>query len=164
MMIDQAARHLIATALEEVSEGSGLWVGPAPTDADQGALPGALTWCRESPATLLAAPWRQRHDIAIAWLSADLPQADALHLLSSLRDLHARRLLAFLPVAAWQVRADGWQPDTLRALALQQQARITQDEQELEVWSYDIRTYKAVPDWLNPKFWANPENWNKYRW
>ncbi|MFI7852446.1 DUF6231 family protein, partial [Acinetobacter baumannii] len=21
-----------------------------------------------------------------------------------------------------------------------------------------------VPDWFNSKFWANPENWNKFRW
>ncbi|MFE1698566.1 DUF6231 family protein, partial [Acinetobacter baumannii] len=24
--------------------------------------------------------------------------------------------------------------------------------------------YKHVPDWFNSKFWANPENWNKFRW
>ena len=29
---------------------------------------------------------------------------------------------------------------------------------------FDIKTYKPVPDWLNPRFWANPENWDKYRW
>ncbi|MFY5624612.1 DUF6231 family protein, partial [Acinetobacter baumannii] len=27
-----------------------------------------------------------------------------------------------------------------------------------------ILTYKHVPDWFNSKFWANPENWNKFRW
>lgn len=29
---------------------------------------------------------------------------------------------------------------------------------------FDLKTYKPVPDWLNPKFWANPQNWDKYRW
>ncbi|MCF3991384.1 DUF6231 family protein, partial [Pseudomonas aeruginosa] len=24
--------------------------------------------------------------------------------------------------------------------------------------------YKQVPDWLNAKFWANPENFGKYWW
>lgn len=24
---------------------------------------------------------------------------------------------------------------------------------------YDIATYKTVPDWLNSRFWANPERW-----
>lgn len=29
---------------------------------------------------------------------------------------------------------------------------------------FDLKTYKPVPDWLNPKFWANPQNWGRYRW
>ncbi|WP_221179020.1 DUF6231 family protein, partial [Pseudomonas chlororaphis] len=24
--------------------------------------------------------------------------------------------------------------------------------------------YKQVPDWLNSRFWANPENFGKYWW
>ncbi|MGO3534472.1 DUF6231 family protein, partial [Pseudomonas helleri] len=24
--------------------------------------------------------------------------------------------------------------------------------------------YKQVPDWLNARFWANPENFGKYWW
>ena len=43
-------------------------------------------------------------------------------------------------------------------------ARLEADGAQWHAWSYDIRTYKSVPDWLNPKFWANPENWDKYRW
>lgn len=29
---------------------------------------------------------------------------------------------------------------------------------------FDLKTYKPAPDWLNPRFWANPQNWNKFRW
>lgn len=25
--------------------------------------------------------------------------------------------------------------------------------------AYDLDTYKPVPDWLNSRFWANPERW-----
>ena len=35
---------------------------------------------------------------------------------------------------------------------------------ENEFWQFNILTYKQVPDWLNARFWANPENWNKFRW
>lgn len=31
-------------------------------------------------------------------------------------------------------------------------------------WQFNILEYKQVPDWLNAKFWANPENFGKYRW
>jgi hypothetical protein len=27
------------------------------------------------------------------------------------------------------------------------------------IHDYDLDTYKTVPDWLNPRFWANPERW-----
>lgn len=29
---------------------------------------------------------------------------------------------------------------------------------------FDLMTYKPVPDWLNARFWANPDNWDKFRW
>lgn len=160
MMIDHAARHLIVTALEDAAGGSVLWVADAPPPD----LPACAGWQATRADALLAAPWQRRHDLAIAWLDAALPARQALHLLSALRDLHARQLLVFVPVEAWLAADQGWHEDTLRALGLQQQARFEQDGALREAWSFDIRTYKAVPDWLNPKFWANPENWGKYRW
>jgi len=35
---------------------------------------------------------------------------------------------------------------------------------QLTLFTYDLREYKQVPDWLNAKFWANPENFGKYWW
>jgi hypothetical protein len=32
------------------------------------------------------------------------------------------------------------------------------------VFYHDLYDYKPTPDWLNNRFWANPELWNKYRW
>jgi len=31
-------------------------------------------------------------------------------------------------------------------------------------YCFDIDHYKTTPDWLNPRHWANPELWDKYRW
>ena len=159
-MLDLAAQHLIATALADTAGQHGLWV----STLKRPDLPMTMTWVESTPQQLLSAPWQQRHDIAIAWLDHELVWRDALHVLSALRDLHARQLLAFVPISAWQQADSQWQPDQLRALGLQQQARFEQNGALIEAWSFDIRTYKAVPDWLNPRFWANPENWNKYRW
>ncbi|WP_158249245.1 DUF6231 family protein [Amnimonas aquatica] len=151
-----AGRHLLGDAVSALPAGaSALWIADAPADA----LPTGADWHWRTPAALLAEPWQQRHALAVTLLPPTLAPRDALHLLSALRDLHARQLLAFVPVTTW-----GWQDDTLLALALQRQARFEQDGTLYEAWSYDIRTYKAVPDWLNPRFWANPDNWNKYRW
>jgi hypothetical protein len=30
---------------------------------------------------------------------------------------------------------------------------------KVRIHEYDLNTYKTVPDWLNARFWANPERW-----
>ena len=35
---------------------------------------------------------------------------------------------------------------------------------DIPLYQYDIESYKDTPDWLNPRNWANPELWDKYRW
>ena len=29
----------------------------------------------------------------------------------------------------------------------------------MRLYDYNLDTYKTVPDWLNARFWANPERW-----
>jgi len=107
---------------------------------------------------LLAGSWPQRADLAVVVLEPG-DGADAMRLIAALRDLYARRLLAFLPPAAFE-----WKSETLIGLGLSLLANYEHDNQAWQAWSFDIRSYKSVPDWLNPRFWANPENWGKYRW
>ena len=42
--------------------------------------------------------------------------------------------------------------------------REQQDESGLTLYSYDIASYNKKREWNNSRFWANPENFNKYRW
>ena len=37
-------------------------------------------------------------------------------------------------------------------------------DKDLCCYSYNLKTYNIKRDWNNPKGWANPENFNKYRW
>jgi hypothetical protein len=34
----------------------------------------------------------------------------------------------------------------------------------LQVFSYAIENYQLKKDWLNSRFWANPQHYDKYRW
>ena len=34
----------------------------------------------------------------------------------------------------------------------------------LKIWQFNLYDYKPQPDWLNARYWANPENFDKYRW
>ena len=37
-------------------------------------------------------------------------------------------------------------------------------DKDLCCYSYNLKTYNIKRDWNNPKGWANPENFDKYRW
>ena len=114
------------------------------------ATPGSL------PAELAA----QRFDLALVVDCLEhLPKRAGLELLGGIRNLNASRIavLADLPACDWQ--------DTdFYSLALQLTERFGRDEQVLTLFTYDLREYKQVPDWLNARFWANPENFGKYWW
>ncbi|MCY1279867.1 hypothetical protein D9M69_320750 [compost metagenome] len=108
------------------------------------------------PAELAA----QRFDLAlVADCLEHLPKRTALELLGGIRNLNASRLAVLVDLAASE-----WTETDFFALALQASERFRRDEQTLTLFTYDLHEYKQVPDWLNAKFWANPENFGKYWW
>ena len=88
-----------------------------------------------------------------------LPKRDGRQLLGGIRNLNASRIAVLVDMLA-----SGWQDSDFFALALQNSERFARDEQVLTLFTYDLKEYKQVPDWLNAKFWANPENFGKYWW
>lgn len=108
------------------------------------------------PAELAA----QRFDLAlIVDCLEHLPKRAGLELLGGIRNLNASRLAVLV-----DLQASAWQETDFFALALQASERFQRDEQTLSLFTYDLLDYKQVPDWLNAKFWANPENFGKYWW
>jgi len=102
----------------------------------------------------------QRFDLALlADCLEHLPKRTGLELLGGIRNLNASRLAVLV-----DLNACGWQDTDFFALALQASERFQRGEQTLTLFTYDLREYKQVPDWLNAKFWANPENFGKYWW
>ena len=110
----------------------------------------------ELPAELAA----QRFDLAlIVDCLEHLPKRVGLELLGGIRNLNASRLAVLV-----DMQACAWEETDFFALALQASERFQRDEQVLNLFTYDLLDYKQVPDWLNAKFWANPENFGKYWW
>ncbi|MGP0014202.1 MULTISPECIES: DUF6231 family protein [Pseudomonas] len=108
------------------------------------------------PAELAA----RRFDLALVVDCLEhLPKRDGRQLLGGIRNLNASRIAVLVDMLA-----SGWQDSDFFALALQNSERFTRDEQVLTLFTYDLKEYKQVPDWLNAKFWANPENFGKYWW
>jgi hypothetical protein len=102
----------------------------------------------------------QRFDLAVVIDCLEhLPKRDGLQLLGGIRNLNASRIAVLVDMAA-----SGWSDTDFYSLALQASERFERDGQVLTLFTYDLREYKQVPDWLNARFWANPENFGKYWW
>lgn len=102
----------------------------------------------------------KRYDLALVVDCLEhLERRVGLQLLGGIRNLNASRLAVLVDLTAC-----GWQTTDLFALALQASERFERDGQSLQLFTYDLLNYKQVPDWLNAKFWANPENFGKYWW
>ena len=102
----------------------------------------------------------QRFDLALVIDCLEhLPKRTGLELLGGIRNLNASRIAVLADLTACD-----WKETDFFALALQSNERFQRDEQVLTLFTYDLREYKQVPDWLNARFWANPENFGKYWW
>lgn len=87
----------------------------------------------------------------------DLPHATAGFLLGQLRDLLARRILVTL-------RTDSATEWTHRDMIGHGFVRMSDRFGPVQMYEFDISTYKTTPDWLNSKNWANPNLFDKFRW
>ncbi|SCZ54631.1 DUF6231 family protein [Thiohalomonas denitrificans] len=89
-----------------------------------------------------------------------LPKRTGEQLLARLRDLHGGHFAVQLPAESHSA----WSDNELRAFGLVLLARCNDPSSPDRLWGFDIRTYKPTPEWLNPKFWAHPELWDRYWW
>lgn len=83
------------------------------------------------------------------------------HLIARMRDVHTRRFC----VALGGVDAGHrWTAAELVAMGLTHWSSEGAGDAALEIFGFDLGTYKATPEWLNARHWAHPEHWGKYRW
>lgn len=119
-----------------------------------------IDWQYFNVSELLSLPFTQRYDLGFVVLNVDKITRCTLEqktqLLVKLRDLLVKKLVVICEVNDQQL---------LRSLGFTQMLGQTVDvEQKMMLWQFNILTYKHVPDWFNSRFWANPENWDKFRW
>lgn len=119
----------------------------------------SIQWDYFNVTTFLNLPFTQRYDLGFVLLNSNeflsISDIQKGQILVKLRDLMARRIIVVSTLEDEQ-----W----LRSLGFTQLIDKTTHDQDFALWQFNILTYKHVPDWFNSKFWANPENWNKFRW
>ncbi|MDU6055817.1 MAG: DUF6231 family protein [Acinetobacter junii] len=104
-------------------------------------------------------PFTQRYDLGFVLFDTEemqtISDSQKSQLLVKLRDLMAKRIVVVSKLTDEKL---------LRSLGFTQLIDKTTHESDFALWQFNILTYKHVPDWFNSKFWANPENWDKFRW
>jgi len=100
-----------------------------------------------------------RIDLAIiSDLIESVPKLEAIQWLSMVRNRHVQHLVLIINSEA--ANQQDWQIADYLALGFQQHG----SEGDYDLFSYNIESYRPKRDWLNNRFWANPENYDKYRW
>ena len=119
----------------------------------------SLQWQYFNVSAFLNLPFNMRYDLAFVLLDTpetqDVSEQEKSRMLVKLRDLMAKRIVVVSRLSDERL---------LRALGFTQLIDKAVQDSDLALWQFNILTYKHVPDWFNSKFWANPENWNKFRW
>jgi len=99
------------------------------------------------------------HDlVAVGETLEHLPRRDGERLLAGLRDIYARRVILRLAVTG------DWKHQDIMALGFKQLITLDNGAQRVTFYGFDLDTYKTTPDWLNPRYWANPELFGHHRW
>ena len=98
-------------------------------------------------------------DLAIVSnITETLPKVHAIEWLGMMRNAHAQRMIVITDLS--QPSEHCWQIADYLGLGMKRLAAFDQ----FQLFSYAIENYQLKRDWLNNRFWANPENFDKYRW
>ncbi|WP_018865016.1 MULTISPECIES: DUF6231 family protein [Thioalkalivibrio] len=81
------------------------------------------------------------------------------HLLGGLRDRWADEVLIL-----HRLDDERWGLNEFLALGFRRDPDAESAAPDHAVYRTSLYDYKLTPDWLNARFWANPEMWDKARW
>jgi hypothetical protein len=115
-----------------------------------------LVWL-EGAVGLAALAGHGRYDVALVIDHLEHVTArDGRLLLARLRDLHTHRVVAIVAPA----QLAGWTHADWRALEFGADGEAG----ALRRYTYDIVAYNPPREWNTPTHWANPRNFDRFRW
>lgn len=155
-----AEQNVITSMLDDLSQEqpiqTALCIGQNLEQYDQNQ---SIRWAYFNVTELLSLPFTQRYDLGFVVLDnlemSSLSDVTKAQFLVKLRDLMVKKLV---------VVATEQDNKLMRSLGFTQLIEKSAQCNDLAIWQFNILNYKHVPDWFNSKYWANPENWNKFRW
>lgn len=114
---------------------------------------------------LLSLESKRRYDFAlVAGYLERVEAAEGSAVLARLRDVLARRLWLMVTITGDAKGKTPWSDAELSAFGFTLLNRLEENGKSARLFGFDIASYKRTPDWLNPRHWAHPELWEKFRW
>ena len=145
--------RILATLGEAADVGGYLILSRAARPASLATAGERVDWQAVSSAADLEGLPRYPFAVVIDQLE-HLDRDDAMHLLAALRDRYAERVLVYDSDPALS-RSE------LLALGFVQ---VDSPVPDVHAFVHDPDEFFASREWNNPRHWANPENFGKYRW
>ncbi len=96
--------------------------------------------------------------VIISEITDFLSKREATEWIGTIRNYHSTHIILITDRIASRLK--GWQFSDFLALGL----KLMGSTDHEDIYSYAIESYQPKKDWLNNRFWANPENYDKYRW
>jgi len=103
--------------------------------------------------------------ILLADVIEQLERHQAETVMGRLRDMHSKHLFVIVRIGdGWGDVKSHWRRNDLLAHGFSLYRRYADCGRERHLYRFELESYKATPEWLNSKYWANPELFDKYRW
>jgi len=117
----------------------------------------AIHWPKADQSIPLA-PLEGRYELAVLIDPDTLnDQLSGDHYLALARDQWAKQVLSLQTLPIDEHTSD----QRYFALGYRRRQLTTQLKSKYIAYGFCINHYKTTPDWLNSKYWANPERWHK---
>jgi len=104
-----------------------------------------------------------RYDLALLVDQLEyMRRPDAIEFMAQLRNRHAPVVAVAADLARLRATDEAWSPSDFIGLGLE--PRTDTAEPGPALFLYDLAEYNAAREWNNPRYWAHPENFRKFRW
>ena len=150
--------------IDERAPSSLLWVTRADLEPTAAAANSTATE-RVEPEDTIGSLGERHFDMAVvADALRHWPRTRGEQLLSRLRDRNAGSVWVVVGPVAESGDDTAWHQADFIALGFRRAPNTRELSEGWTVYRYDVHDYKLTPSWLNARYWANPERWDKERW
>jgi hypothetical protein len=168
-MTDQDTDASLKKLIEQFQPRRIMAIGPAVKDLLSDYLatcPDCEIWYQSSAPSLSSLEMAHRFDLGVLSHTLEyLPRKQAIELLARLRDILCQRLIVVVPIGPdWPDHISHWEQEDLLGLGFTQVGEFEHAGRPVHIYAFDLAHYKTTPDWLNNRYWANPELFGKYWW